>query len=177
MSRSKPTWQEPAWQRGWVYTFHLLPAYGDDRQRAGHYTGFTLDLAARFAEHEGGGPAAARLLQVQRKAGGTWVVASLKRGTRDDETKGKYRGAARRCPVCKAERDGAELPTVRLAGLAFPAVAPLPEGTGLVVVPPAGLAFPASNPLEGGTAPRHRRTGTRRRLPPLPASIPQDLPF
>jgi hypothetical protein len=47
----------------------------------------------------------ARLTQVQREAGGTWVVANVEPGTRDRETQLKERGASRRCSVCKAVRD------------------------------------------------------------------------
>jgi hypothetical protein len=47
----------------------------------------------------------ARLTQVQREAGGTWVVADVEPGTRDRETQLKERGASRRCSVCKAVRE------------------------------------------------------------------------
>ena len=48
----------------------------------------------------------ARLTQVQREAGGSWVLADVERGvTRDRETQLKERGASRRCSVCKTSRD------------------------------------------------------------------------
>ena len=47
----------------------------------------------------------ARLTQVQREAGGTWVVADVEPGTRDREAQLKERGASRRCSVCKAVRE------------------------------------------------------------------------
>jgi hypothetical protein len=48
----------------------------------------------------------ARLTQVQRDAGGSWVVADVEHGvTPDRETQLKYRGAGRRCSVCKTSRD------------------------------------------------------------------------
>jgi len=47
----------------------------------------------------------ARLTQVQREAGGSWVLADVERGvTRDRETQLKERGASRRCSVCQSLR-------------------------------------------------------------------------
>jgi hypothetical protein len=60
-------------------------------------------LARRLTDHAFG--RGARLTQVQREAGGTWVVADVQPGTRDREQQLKERGAARRCSVCKATRD------------------------------------------------------------------------
>jgi hypothetical protein len=60
-------------------------------------------LARRLTDHTLG--RGARLTQVQRLAGGTWVVADVQAGTRDREQQLKERGAARRCSVCKAARD------------------------------------------------------------------------
>ena len=60
-------------------------------------------LARRLTDHAFG--RGARLTQVQREAGGTWVVADVQPGTRDREQQLKERGAARRCSVCKASRD------------------------------------------------------------------------
>jgi hypothetical protein len=56
-----------------------------------------------LAEHTLG--RGARLTQVQREAGGTWIVADVQPGTRDREQQLKERGAARRCGVCKAIAD------------------------------------------------------------------------
>src|SRR5262249_26115946 len=75
-------------------------------QQAGHYTGWSEKgrLNRRLTDHflgRGG-----RLPQVQREAGGSWVVADVEHGvTRDRETQLKERGATRRCSVCKASRD------------------------------------------------------------------------
>ena len=104
MSRSAPSWlaQTP----GEVYTLHFWPPYGDpDVQLAKHYTGWAEEgrLARRLTEHTLG--RGARLTQVQREAGGWWVVADVQPGTRDREQQLKERGAARRCSVCKAARD------------------------------------------------------------------------
>jgi len=92
---------------GALYTLHFWPPYGDPEvQQAGHYTGWAEDgrLNRRLVDHALG--RGARLTQVQREAGGTWVVADVERGvTRDRETQLKERGASRRCSVCQASRD------------------------------------------------------------------------
>ena len=104
MARSKPSWL--ATIPGEVYTLHFWPPYGDPEiQAAGHYTGWAKEgkLAYRLTDHALG--RGARLTQVQREAGGTWVVADVESGTRDRETQLKERSATRRCSVCKAVRD------------------------------------------------------------------------
>ena len=104
MSRRAPSWL--AMTPGEVYTLHFWPPYGDpDVQLAKHYTGWAEDgrLARRLTDHTLG--RGARLTQVQRGAGGTWIVADVQPGTRDREQQLKERGAARRCSVCKAARD------------------------------------------------------------------------
>ena len=104
MSRSKPSWLSTV--PGEVYTLHFWPPYGDPEvQVAGHYTGWAQEgkLASRLVDHASG--RGARLTQVQREAGGRWVVADVEPGTRDRETQLKERGATRRCSVCKAVRD------------------------------------------------------------------------
>jgi hypothetical protein len=104
MSRRAPSWLALA--PGEVYTLHFWPPYGDPEvQLAKHYTGWAEEgrLARRLTDHALG--RGARLTQVQREAGGTWVVADVQPGTRDREQQLKERGAARRCSVCKASRD------------------------------------------------------------------------
>jgi hypothetical protein len=104
MSRSAPSWL--ATTLGQVYTLHFWPPYGDpDVQQAKHYTGWAEEgrLARRLTDHTLG--RGARLTQVQRQTGGTWVIADVQPGTRDREQQLKERGAARRCSVCKAIRD------------------------------------------------------------------------
>lgn len=104
MSRSAPSWL--ATTQGQVYTLHFWPPYGDPGvQQAKHYTGWAAEgrLARRLADHSLG--RGARLTQVQRQAGGAWIVADVQPGTRDREQQLKERGAARRCTVCKAARD------------------------------------------------------------------------
>jgi hypothetical protein len=91
---------------GEVYTLHFWPPYGDPEvQEAKHYTGWAEEgrLARRLTQHTLG--RGARLTQVQREAGGWWVVADVQPGTRDREQQLKERGAARRCSVCRASRD------------------------------------------------------------------------
>lgn len=147
MSRRAPS-GPPATQAGWVYTLCLMPAYpvvpGPGGQQARHYTGFAVDLIARLMTHAGGGPDAARLLQVQKEAGGTWALAAVEPGTRDREAQLKERGATRRCPMCKAAAAGAPLPVVRVPGLGFLVTGPLvlsPALTG-----PPGPVLPAGAP-------------------------------
>ncbi len=105
MSRSAPSWL--ARVLGVAYTLHFWPPYGDPAvQQAGHYTGWAEEgrLNRRLTDHALG--RGARLTQVQREAGGTWVVADVERGvTRDRETQLKERGASRRCSVCKTSRE------------------------------------------------------------------------
>ena len=104
MSRSKPSWLSTV--QGEVYTLHFWPPYGDPEvQVAGHYTGWSEEgkLPYRLTDHAMG--RGARLTQVQREAGGTWVVADVEPGTRDREAQLKERGASRRCSVCKAVRE------------------------------------------------------------------------
>jgi hypothetical protein len=104
VSRSKPSWLSTV--QGEVYTLHFWPPYGDPEvQVAGHYTGWAQEgkLPYRLTDHAMG--RGARLTQVQREAGGTWVVADVEPGTRDRETQLKERGASRRCSVCKAVRE------------------------------------------------------------------------
>jgi hypothetical protein len=99
----------PAVQQGIAYTLHFHPPYPADApegaQQAGHYTGWaqTRRLAQRLTDHALG--RGARLTQVQREAGGSWIVADTEPGTRDRETQLKERGATRRCSVCRAVRD------------------------------------------------------------------------
>jgi hypothetical protein len=75
-------------------------------QQSGHYTGWAVEgrLPYRLTDHALG--RGARLTQLQREAGGSWVLADVEHGvTRDREHQLKYRGASRRCGVCRAERD------------------------------------------------------------------------
>ncbi len=94
-----------AWQIGHAYTLHLWPPYGDPdgKQQAGHYTGWAHQgrLAHRLVDHHMG--RGARLTQLQKEVGGSWVVADVEDDvTRDREHQLKYRSASQRCTVCKS---------------------------------------------------------------------------
>ena len=90
---------------GVVYTLHfdqpVGPAGAPSKFRAQHYTGHAKNLADRLAEHERG--QGARLTQVVVEQGGSWRVADVQPGTRALERQLKQHGAARRCPICKAQ--------------------------------------------------------------------------
>jgi predicted GIY-YIG superfamily endonuclease len=88
---------------GTVYLLHLDPPY----KHARHYLGWAADLAARLAEHEHG--QGARLLAVQKAAGGTWHLARTWPGaTRNDERRIKDTGhVPHYCPDCQPERSAA----------------------------------------------------------------------
>ena len=91
---------------GEVYTLHFWPPFGNPEvQASGHYTGWAQEgrLRGRLTDHALG--RGARLTQLQREAGGTWVVADVEPGTKDREHQLKYRSATRRCSVCRAVRD------------------------------------------------------------------------
>ena len=92
MSRVRPG---SAGQVGTIYLVHFERRY----RHAGHYTGWTDDLAGRLAEHAAG--RGARLLAVVREAGIGWQLARTWSGTRAHERRLMRRGgASRRCPLC-----------------------------------------------------------------------------
>jgi len=77
-----------------VYLYHLDPPY----KHAAHYLGSTDDLDRRDAEH--GGTHGARLLQVQKRAGGTWHLVRTWIGGRQKESELKSNNGKRYCPEC-----------------------------------------------------------------------------
>jgi predicted GIY-YIG superfamily endonuclease len=77
-----------------VYLYHLDPPY----KHAAHYMGSTDDFDRRDAEH--GGPHGARLLQVQKEAGGTWHLVRTWAGGRQKENELKSNAGKRYCPEC-----------------------------------------------------------------------------
>src|ERR1700758_320227 len=77
-----------------VYLYHLDPPY----KHAKHYLGKTDDFSRRDAEH--GGPHGARLLQVQKEAGGTWHLVRTWRGGAKKERALKTTSGAQYCPEC-----------------------------------------------------------------------------
>lgn len=90
---------------GWVYLIHLDRPLGDParpRMSASHYTGWANPggLLARMLLHKSGG--GSKMLAAAKAAGIGWHLVALERGTRARERQLKQRGAARRCPVCRA---------------------------------------------------------------------------
>ena len=81
-----------------VYLLHFVTPY----RHAKHYLGCADDLSARLAEHRKG--TGARLTQVVREAGVTWVVARTWRGGRTLEHKLKgWHSGVKLCPICQGE--------------------------------------------------------------------------
>jgi hypothetical protein len=96
----------------WVYLVHLDPAY----RQAEHYTGSAHDLAARMADH--GTERGARLLQVQREAGGSWHIArTWPGGWPEERAIEDWKQAPRLCPDCTPGTGrGAQADVARAAG-------------------------------------------------------------
>ncbi|HEX8135364.1 MAG TPA: hypothetical protein VF880_18280 [Actinomycetes bacterium] len=97
---------------GIIYLVHFDRPIGDlgnPRGFASHYTGWTLDLPARLADHAQG--RGARLMQVVGEQGIAWQLARIWTGTRTRERSLKRSGgAARRCPVCQLAALGLQPP-------------------------------------------------------------------
>ena len=103
MSRRAPI-PDQYYQRGDVYILHLDPPY----KHAAHYSGFgpasTGGAAARVADQAAGGPAAARLMQVQREAGGAFRIGLVWHDvTREREVRVKESSAAKYCLICRGQ--------------------------------------------------------------------------
>lgn len=82
-------------QDGTIYLLHFDRPY----KHARHYTGWTVDLDARLAEHSAG--RGARLLAVVAAEGIGWQLARTWIGSRSRERRLKnWGGASRRCPLC-----------------------------------------------------------------------------
>jgi hypothetical protein len=101
MSRRAPI-ADQYYQRGDVYILHLDPPY----KHAAHYSGFgtgkTGGAAARVADQAAGGQAAARLMQVQHEAGGTFRIGRVWHDvTREREVRVKESSAAKYCLICR----------------------------------------------------------------------------
>ena len=110
MARRAPS-GPPATVWGWVYTLCLDPPYPtpacENGHQVGHYTGISKlglsGLPGRMAVQAEGGSDAARLMQVQREAGGTFHLVTVEWGTQDLETAHKYRAATDRCWRCTTD--------------------------------------------------------------------------
>jgi hypothetical protein len=89
-------------ETGTTYLLHFTDAGGNTAtyRHAGHYIGWTQDLAARLEAHAAGG--GARLTEVVRAAGLRFTLARTWPGTtRDTEDSLKHQGGGRRfCPEC-----------------------------------------------------------------------------
>jgi predicted GIY-YIG superfamily endonuclease len=86
-----------------VYLLHFSRPY----RHARHYMGSAIDLPSRLHLHETGN--GARLLQVIKDAGITFVLARTWDGGRELERKLKNRhNAARLCPICREEQQSME---------------------------------------------------------------------
>jgi hypothetical protein len=97
-----------------VYLIHFNTLYvpyprAPQRDCAGHYCGWTENLAVRLARHAAGD--GARLLAVVHQAGISWQLARVWPGPRDRERQLKRQGgASRRCPLCWATRTATSCP-------------------------------------------------------------------
>lgn len=100
--------------RSMVYKLHFWPPY----KHAAHYSGRSDKLPERLTDHALG--RGARLTQVQRKAGGSWVVGLIAPGGPVRERQIKGHDAARYCDVCQALKgyQAGELTTEQALGRA-----------------------------------------------------------
>jgi predicted GIY-YIG superfamily endonuclease len=81
-----------------VYLLHFTQPY----KHARHYLGCAEDVSARLSQHRNG--TGARLTQVVREAGISWVVARTWRGGRRLERRLKnWHNSPQLCPICKGE--------------------------------------------------------------------------
>jgi predicted GIY-YIG superfamily endonuclease len=96
IARARAAAESRAHPSGTTYLLHFARPY----QHAGHYTGWTADLAARLADHAAGH--GARLLEVVTAAGISWQVAATWPGTTRafERTLKNRHGASRFCPLC-----------------------------------------------------------------------------
>jgi hypothetical protein len=131
-----------------VYTLHFDPPYKPypDAPRykwAGHYTGKAREsrLETRLAEHAAG--QGARITQVQIQSGGSWRLAKVEPGGHEREAQLKQHGAARRCPICKAEA-GTDAPGAGPPQHAEPGTDPGRE------LQPEMIPAPSQEPVNGG---------------------------
>jgi hypothetical protein len=106
------------------------PRVGNGGQAAGHYTGSTIELPRRVAEHLAGRNSVP-LLEAALAAGLTFWLADVEIGTVGLEQRRKRQGSAyRRCPLCQGTRGPLD-PVVVAAAVPLPAHKPataLPGG-------------------------------------------------
>jgi len=88
----------------YCYLYHFDPPYipegAEDNPSlwAGHYLGSAPDLQNRDGKH--GGPEGARLMEVQKQAGGSWHLTRTWVGDREKEFQLKTRAPGQYCPDC-----------------------------------------------------------------------------
>jgi len=88
---------------GTVYLLHFSGEIAPGRHTARHYLGWAADLGPRVNAHAHG--IGARLTQVAKERGLTFVVARTWEGDRNLERRLKRRHAAPRlCPICNGRR-------------------------------------------------------------------------
>jgi hypothetical protein len=108
--------------REFTYLLCLVPPY----RQAKHYLGSAAELATRLAEH--GGPRGARLLQVQRSAGGDFVLTRTWPGGRPVESFFKaQRQSPRLCPRCYPATRRGVLPAAMSAAVPLVPLAEVPR--------------------------------------------------
>ncbi len=79
----------------------LPPREGDYEPHAGHYFGFTEDLARRDQEHQTGGRKAAALLRAAKRRGISYRILRAWRATDEVETRVKsWKKTPCLCPEC-----------------------------------------------------------------------------
>jgi hypothetical protein len=115
-----------------VYLLHFIdPATGRSAryQHAGHYRGTSDDLPARLQAHRDG--TGARLMQVIKQAGLSFVLARTWPGGRDRERQLKREGgASRMCPECGVKPMPPRQPRATQRQQAYPARPAAPEPVG-----------------------------------------------
>jgi len=88
---------------GHVYLLHFDAPLGHAR----HYRGWTLDVERRLREHASANGRSVPLMRALKAAGIGFVLAETREGDRHVELRLRRRGgAARTCPICRAERNG-----------------------------------------------------------------------
>lgn len=113
---------QPPAKEGYCYLYHLEeplgrpqtpeqrelhglpPREGPYEPHAGHYFGFTEDLAIRDQEHQRGGRRAAALLRAAKRRGITFRILRAWRATQDVETRVKsWKKTPCLCPECSPQ--------------------------------------------------------------------------
>lgn len=105
-----------------LYLLHLEPRY----RHAGHYLGWSTDIAARVHEHNAAGAKASPLIRAALAAGCRITLTRVWLGqgrTRERQLK-RQGGLGQVCPVCKARGYRRSRPAKRSAETASPSPGP-----------------------------------------------------